>query len=1106
MADPITVTIKNLNGPISSVKVQNKLAESAVTSVAGRVGDVTLTQADVAGLENVNNTSDLNKPISTATQAALDLKSNIGHTHAFGDVSGLGTAAAADTGDFAAASHDHSLADITDAGSAAAADTGDFATASHTHLLGDITDAGTAAGSDTGDFAPYVHTHIMSDVTDLFTGAISLTNKTLTDVSNTIHADQLHYRVKADENILKGQPVKYDSFNVGENAINVSLADHMLNVSIGLAEEDIPQGSFGNIITAGVLDHVDTRDFTEGEILYVNSQGLLTGVEPASGYSQPIALCLKSQRNNGALQVLADYPKQPSTDVRNDSTVSGSSVTDALNNLYSSIGGDSAVQVEDINTLTGLNSIITDATLLSSGQISSAYQPLNSVLTNTTASFTTFDELKLDSIASGAEVNVNADWNSVGGDSEILNKPTFGDITGSSTGDFAQASHSHVVADITDLDTGIFSLTGHTHVVSDITDLDTGIFSTTGHDHTVSDIIDAGTMISANTGDYQLVSEKGVANGYASLDGGGKVPAGQLPSYVDDVLEYPNFASLPVTGEFGKIYVTLDNGKIYRWTGTIYVEISSDAGAPVLSVNSLTGIVVLDPDDLDDSATTNKFTTQAEIDKLASIISGAEANVNADWNATSGDTEILNKPALGTMAIEDTGDYSQTGHQHVLADITNAGTMAAADTGDYSPTGHTHNTSDIIGLGTIATFGSGDYSQTGHQHFLSDIFDAGTSASYDVANVGDAADDEVVKGDDSRLDWSDVLGTSAYLDVNPTGDALSFEVVKGSDTRLSTNLSYITGATTGIITSSNGTHAVISGASSLSAGLFSSSDFDKLGLITVTQSVDLDIIEAASGDMLESIYDPSGVSGDAFDMDNMVEGDNTKILTSGERDKLSNIESGADQTTNANVTSSLYSGLYAISPNPTGTATLFIRGGGSIYLSTINGIVSPSRVEGVGAQMTYEKNQPFGYAGLSSSSKISAAALPDIAALSGDNISLFINDSNYAASGENVSQFNNDAGYITSADTFKFSYREETGNYTAVATDYTINCISGNQTITMLDATTVSGQIFVVKNSSTGVITITGTSSQTFDGNASVETNYPQSLTLQSTNTNWIII
>lgn len=44
-----------------------------VTSVAGRTGVVTLTKTDV-GLGNVDNTSDANKPISTATQTALDAK------------------------------------------------------------------------------------------------------------------------------------------------------------------------------------------------------------------------------------------------------------------------------------------------------------------------------------------------------------------------------------------------------------------------------------------------------------------------------------------------------------------------------------------------------------------------------------------------------------------------------------------------------------------------------------------------------------------------------------------------------------------------------------------------------------------------------------------------------------------------------------------------------------------------------------------------------------------------------------------------------------------------------------------------------------------------
>lgn len=69
-------------------------------------------------------------------------------------------------------------------------------------------------------------------------------------------------------------------------------------------------------------------------------------------------------------------------------------------------------------------------------------------------------------------------------------------------------------------------------------------------------------------------TEKGAANGVAPLDGTAKIDPSYLPSYVDDVLEYADFASLPVSGETGKLYVTLDNNKVFRWTGSIYVEVS----------------------------------------------------------------------------------------------------------------------------------------------------------------------------------------------------------------------------------------------------------------------------------------------------------------------------------------------------------------------------------------------------------------------------------------------------------------------------------------------------------------------------------------------------
>lgn len=54
----------------------------------------------------------------------------------------------------------------------------------------------------------------------------------------------------------------------------------------------------------------------------------------------------------------------------------------------------------------------------------------------------------------------------------------------------------------------------------------------------------------------------------------GLIPAALLPAYVDDVLEYPTFSSLPNVGESGKIYVTLDTNLTYRWSGSEYVEIS----------------------------------------------------------------------------------------------------------------------------------------------------------------------------------------------------------------------------------------------------------------------------------------------------------------------------------------------------------------------------------------------------------------------------------------------------------------------------------------------------------------------------------------------------
>lgn len=71
-----------------------------------------------------------------------------------------------------------------------------------------------------------------------------------------------------------------------------------------------------------------------------------------------------------------------------------------------------------------------------------------------------------------------------------------------------------------------------------------------------------------------FISTKGQPGGLAELDSTGKVPAAQLPSYVDDVLEFSTKAQFPQIGETGKIYVSKDTNLTYRWTGTQYLEIS----------------------------------------------------------------------------------------------------------------------------------------------------------------------------------------------------------------------------------------------------------------------------------------------------------------------------------------------------------------------------------------------------------------------------------------------------------------------------------------------------------------------------------------------------
>lgn len=126
----------------------------------------------------------------------------------------------------------------------------------------------------------------------------------------------------------------------------------------------------------------------------------------------------------------------------------------------------------------------------------------------------------------------------------------------------------------------------------------------------------------------------GVANGIATLDSNGQVPSTQLPSYVDDVLEYTNVAAFPATGETGKIYVETTGNITYRWSGTAYVKITS---GDVSSVAGKTGVVTLSKADVgltnvDNTADSSKSVASASKLTTAHTIGGVSFNGSANIN------------------------------------------------------------------------------------------------------------------------------------------------------------------------------------------------------------------------------------------------------------------------------------------------------------------------------------------------------------------------------------------------------------------------------------------------------------------------------------------
>lgn len=301
------------NKPVSTA-TQSALDAKAPIASPTFTGTVSGVTKSMVGLGNVDNTSDANKPVSTATQTALNGKANTSHTHVIADTTGLQTALDGK----AAAIHGHAIADVTGlqteldgratdaeltAGLATKADVG------HVHEGAAVPNPINLATLANPPATPAAGTSLLY-TRDLNGGAL-LAYKGSSGVEYSVLRDVVfQVRNVSGATIPKGTPVYASGFSSGsDNAIEVApaLANSTTTMPVlGITVSDIANNAYGGCMRFGRLENVNTSAYTFRDLLYVSATtpGAMVNTQPATtATSQRVATVARVHATAGVLYV-----------------------------------------------------------------------------------------------------------------------------------------------------------------------------------------------------------------------------------------------------------------------------------------------------------------------------------------------------------------------------------------------------------------------------------------------------------------------------------------------------------------------------------------------------------------------------------------------------------------------------------------------------------------------------------------------------------------------------------------------------------------------------------------------------------------------------------
>ena len=520
------------------------------------------------------------------------------------------------------------------------------------------------------------------------------------------------FSAQAGEALSKGDVVYVSG--VSGNTPVVSKANNASAATMpafGLAHEAASINASVDIVTMGTLAGLDTSAWSVGDTLYVNGSGILTNVKP-TGEGNLVQNLGKVQRvhaSSGSIKV-GGAGRTNDTPNLDDG------------NIFIGNGSNQATT----SSFTGL--LTTNAATIKTAYESNA----------DTNEFSDAEQTKLAGIESGATADQTGAEIKVAYEAEA-NTNAFTDTEKTKLAGISDGAEVNAV-DSVNTQTGAVVLDA-----DDISDTSTTNKFVTQAQKNVIDSVETGATAD-QTGAEIKVAYEGEANTNAFTDAEKTKLSGIEDSADVNPAQVSGAEKTAGTETATRIYSPQDIHDMIDTHG-------STGSAPVDSVNSQTGVVVLDADDIDDTATAHRFATSAQLTKLdgieesatadqsdaeiktayennldtnaftdaeqtklAGIATGAEVNVNADWNSVSGDSQILNKPTLGTAAATDSTDYA-TAAQGALADsatqpgdnvstLTNdAGYLTAeSDTLD-SVTGRGATTTNAVTVGSITVNG-----------------------------------------------------------------------------------------------------------------------------------------------------------------------------------------------------------------------------------------------------------------------------------------------------------------------------------------------------------------------------------------------------------------